>query len=235
MKSSDIRRKRFYLKNEAIELRKSGFSIKKICTKLDVPLSTASGWLKNVIISPVHQERLKNEWNLALVKARKSAVLWHNKQKEKRMMISKELAMRVINSQNTELLELALSMIYLAEGFKTNSTGMGNSDPLILKYFVFALINIYHVNLCKIRCELHIRSDQNPEEMKIYWSDQLNIPLSNFKSTSIDQRTKGKPTYSSYKGVCIVRCGNVAIQRKLIYLSRMFCERALERAVSSSG
>ena len=117
----------------------------------------------------------------------------------------------------------------MGEGFKKSSkTGMGNSDPLLLKFFLIILLNIYKVDIEKIRFELHIRADQNPELIKKYWAKKLEAPLHRFKSISIDKRTIGKNTYENYKGVCVIDCGNVAIQRKLVYIGKKFCERTIE-------
>lgn len=129
-------------------------------------------------------------------------------------------------------------MLYLGEGSKTKSgTTMGSSDPLILKFFINSLLKNHDVNIKKIKCALHLRADQDPELLKQYWSKQLGIPLENFTSPSIDLRTKGRPTYPTYNGVCVVNCGNIALQRKLIYFSRKFCDKVIEnmRAVSSAG
>lgn len=60
---------------------------------------------------------------------------------------------------------------------------------------------------------------------RYYRSGQKNLPLKkeNFYKPYLDQRTKNTITYNSYKGVCLVRCGTVAIQRKLVYIAKQFC------------
>ena len=90
---------------------------------------------------------------------------------------------------------------------------------------------IYKVPIEKIKCELHLRADQNPVSLQRYWSRTLNIPLKNFTSVSIDQRSAGKPTFAHYKGVCVVRCGHGAIQRKLMFISKLFCEQIINKGV----
>lgn len=113
---------------------------------------------------------------------------------------------------------------------------MANSDPLLLKFFLKILVNIYKIDIKKIRFDLHLRGDQNPELMKKYWANELGAPINRFVYVSVDKRTLGRPTYPHYKGVCIINCGNVAIQRKLIYIGRKFCENVINKwAVSSAG
>ena len=124
------------------------------------------------------------------------------------------------------MLELALAILYLGEGNKaTGETSIDSSDPLILQFFLSCLKKIYNFDIKKIKCELHLRADQNPKAIKRFWAQELNIPLDNFKQVAIDKRTAGSKTYPFYKGVCVLRCGNVAIQRRLLFLGRFFCKR----------
>lgn len=132
--------------------------------------------------------------------------------------------LNAINTNNTNITELALALLYLGEGTKAK-TGMGSSDPIILKFFISCLRNIYKIPEDKIKCELHLRVDQNPNKMIKFWSNELQVPRNNFTKPYLDNRTKGKATYTSYKGVCLVRCGTVAIQRKLVYIAKHFCSK----------
>ena len=219
------------LKQEALALRKQGLSIKTIETKLLIPRSTLSGWFKNVVLTEVQKSKLKKDWENALVKARKGSALWHNTQKNNRLEHAKQQAIDVINKidlSSKEIFELAIAMLYLGEGSKKHSTNLGNSDPLILKFFLLGIEKIFGIDRSKIRCSLHLRADQNPLQIKKFWSNELNVPIERFMQVSIDKRTIGKPTYPHYKGVCIIECGTIAIQRKLVYLSRIFCEKIIE-------
>lgn len=165
---------------------------------------------------------------------------WHNAQKAERLTLAHNDALRalsLVDMKSDAVAELSLALLYLGEGMKkTVSTAMGNSDPLILRFFVSMLERLYNVPRSDMRCEIHIRADQNARQIIKYWSSTLTIPRSNFSKPSIDDRTRGKPTYLGYKGVCVVRCSRVAIQRKLVYIATMFCSRLAEQgAVSSSG
>ena len=225
-----MKSKWFGLKSKATRFRKSGKSISFIEYKLGIPRSTLSGWFKNIELSSKQKETLNDNRRNALVVARAKAVVWHNEQKNKRLKIAEEQALCVLkklNTSNKEILDLALSFLYLGEGFKMKETAIGNSNPLILRFFISVLRKNYNLVPAKIKCELHLRSDQNPEEMKKYWSKTLLIPLENFKGVSIDHKTKGTTTYPEYKGVCVLRCGSVAIQRKLVYFSEMFCKKVI--------
>ena len=228
----------FESKQKAISLRKEGLSIREIEKLLLIPRSTLSGWLKEVELTEVQRTRLKQSSDLSLVKARVKASQWHRSQKEQRLQIAKvdaEFVLKEIEI-NDNTVELALAMLYLGEGAKSGTTAIGNSNPLIMKFFLTILIRKYKVDPSKIRFDLHIRHDQDPQEIKKYWSKELDVPLDSFKYVVADKRTVGKVSYPHYKGVCIINCGNVAIQRKLIYLYNLFCQKVIDNwAVSSFG
>ena len=219
-------------RTRAVNLRKRGFSYNQIMGGLGIPKSTLSGWLENVTLSDKQKAVLNKRKNEGLKKARILAIKWHRTQKENRLLIAKQGADKVLDALNLRdqnIVELALAMLYLGEGNKSSDdTGMGNSDPLILRPFVKMLIAHYQIPKNKIRCELYLRADQNSDEIKRFWSRTLKLPIENFKSVHHDKRTRGSKTRPNYKGVCSVRCGSVAIKRKLLNISRGFWERTFK-------
>lgn len=219
-----------HLKVQALQMRSNGTSITTVEKELNIPRSTLSGWFKNISLTKEQKSILQKNRNNALVFAREKAVVWHKKQKTNRLKKAEEEArvtLSKLNPKDKNLLEITLAMLYLGEGFKNNRTGLGNSDPIVLKFFIMAIKKLYSFDSSNIKCELHLRANQDPLEMKKHWPSELNIPLSNFTSISIDKRTIGMITYPEYKGVCSVNCGNIALQRKLVYLSQRFCEQII--------
>lgn len=217
---------RIELKSRAVTLRRQGMSLPSISKELGIPKSTLSGWLRDVKLTREQKLKLHNNWREGLVKARKGAVHWHNQQKAKRLELAKTKALSTlsrIDLADTAVLELALAILYLAEGSKKNvETALGSSDPLTLRFFLLGLTKVFKYDVNTVHGELYLRADQNPEVLKKYWSKQLDIPIQNFKHISIDKRSLGTPTYDSYKGVCSLRCGNVAFRRQLVYLAEEY-------------
>ncbi len=214
-------------KAEAILLRKQGKSLPYVHTTLGIPKSTLSYWFKDVTLTDKQKLRLHTNWKNGLVKARSAAVVWHNNGKRERLQMAERQAIDLlekIDVRNLHITELALALLYLGEGTKAKEeTGMGSSDPVILKFFIYCLRNIYDVPEDKIKYELHLRADQNPEKMMLFWAKELGVKKANFSKPYLDQRTVGTTTYDTYNGVCLVRCGQVAIQRKLVYIAKHFC------------
>lgn len=218
-----------HLKSQAIKLRKSGKSIREVEEILSIPRSTLSGWFKDVKISKKHEVKLHERWVKALDKARHFSAIAHNNQKRARIELANKNASDVLSQIDTSdknIIDLALAMLYWGEGFKSGTRlALGNSDSTLLSFFISALKKNYSIEDGQIRCDLHLRADQDIDKLKRYWSKELPLPLSCFKGVQVDKRTVGKVTYDSYKGVCVLTIGNVAIQRKLMYLSRIFSEK----------
>lgn len=215
-------------KPEVIKLRRRGKSIRDIEKLLGIPRSTLSGWLRTISLTALQHARLKRRHEKALASARIEAIKWHNAQKEARIAKAAEAAAMVLGriSDNVDALELALAFLYLGEGSKTNSaTSLGSSDPRIATFFVKCLQTIYGIPTANIRCYLHLRADQNSVQLEKYWANQLKLPRNSFGKASLDKRTVGRPTYSHYKGVCLISCGRVDIQRRLMYIANGFCEK----------
>ncbi len=226
-----MRSKWFDLKPKAIQLRKQGRSLRDVELSLGIPRSTLSFWFKDVKLTSLQYKFLENRHKKSLIKARKEAVVWHNQQKRDRLKLAENEAEKTLHKigKDKETTELALALLYLGEGSKKSpTTSMGNSDPLILKFFLKAIVNVYKIDIEKIRFDLHIRADQNPELLKKYWAKELQAPIHRFLTVSVDKRTVGKFTYPDYKGVCVITCGNIAVQRKLVYIGRKFCEKVSE-------
>lgn len=225
-------------KHEAVALRRKGNSIKDVEKILGIPRSTLSGWLHSVSLTKKQRIKLDQRRKLALVNARTEAVRWHNAQKRNRLEKVAQIGTEILKgiSKDAMTLELALAFLYLGEGAKTNDqTALGSSDPRIAKFFVGCLRKIYNIPIENIRCYLHLRADQNPGKMRRYWSRELKLPSVNFGKASIDKRTEGKPTYPHYKGVCLITCGKVEIQRRLMYIAHGFCDSVVQDFEARSG
>lgn len=221
-----MKSKWFQIKDDAIALRKSGLSIRHIEKTLDIPRSTLSGWFKNVELSKEQKNKLFSDWKNGLVNARKKASLWHKEEANKRRLAIKAEIENFTLGLNIDkkIGELMLAMFYLAEGGKTeNSFVIANSNPQLLKGIISLQRYLYALDESKFRCALHLRKDQNENELKKFWSSNLNIPESQFLKTQFDKRTI-KKSYESYKGVCVLIYYDMALQRRILYLGEKILE-----------
>ncbi len=210
-----------------MSLRRKGQSIRLIESELGIPRSTLSGWFKNVELTERQKQTLERHRQTSFIEARKKAVLWHNQGKAERLAIAKNQAdhvLSLLSVSNKESLELALAFLYLGEGGKGGGTSLASSNPEILVFFTNSLLQLYGVEPASLKYYLHLRADQDPIVMTKYWTKKLGVPASAFGKASIDQRTAGRKTYDHYKGVCMVCCSRVEIQRRLMYIANGFIE-----------
>lgn len=214
-------------KQEVLDLRRQGVSMTVIERKYGIARSTLSGWFKEVPLTEEQRTRLMKNSLDGWARGRPKAALWHRTQKQKRLEEAKIQALDTLQKieLTPEILDLAFAMLYWGEGAKNGGTSLASSDPRILRFVLAVLENNYDLSRKDIRCELHLRMDQESDEIKNYWSKELGVPLERFKHIAYDKRTAGRPTYPHYKGVCVLQCGKVAIQRKLIYLYTLFCDK----------
>lgn len=220
-----------HLKPQAIQLRQDGNSFAEINTKLGIPNSTLSAWLKDIVLTPTQQKELKARRDKALSEARTKAAEWHRNAKNQRVRALKEKVdtdYASVDMKSNTVMELALAMLYLGEGTKgAGGLGIGNSDPKIIAFYVHAIFTLYGVKPSSLGADLHLRADQDEGALKQFWSEITGIPISKFTYVYKDQRTVGRTTYPNYKGVCSVYGGGVEIQRRLMYLAEVFCGKSL--------
>ncbi len=212
------------LKDIVVKLRKEGTSIGVINKKYGIPKSTLSVWFRKIKLSKLQKDRIYKSASIKMDNARKKALLWHHSQKKNRMKLAEKEADSVLSSVNMNdisILEVALAFLYLGEGAKSNETSVGNANPLVLKFFINAVKKIYP-NAKLGKCQLHLRSDQNTTDEMIYWSKELDINESEFSFVK-DKRIAKTKTYVSYHGVCVIRFTEIAIQRRLLFISHKFC------------
>lgn len=216
-----------HLKEEALALRQSGMSMTVIERRLGIARSTLSVWFRDVKLTEEQRALLVRNSEDGWAKARLRAVEVHRAQKSLRLLKAKQEAEKTLEQLELTpaVLDLAFAMLYFGEGAKNGNTSLASSDPKILRFVLAVLKKNYGVTSGMIRCDLHLRMDQVSDEIKVYWSNELNIPVERFKYVAYDKRTEGRPTYEKYKGVCVIICGQIAIQRKLMYLYNLFCDK----------
>lgn len=91
-----------------------------------------------------------------------------------------------------ENLRIAGVMLYWGEGTKSgNSVVFTNSDPDMIMLFLRFLRVICGVDEDRLRLLLHLYSDQNEKDMKLFWSKVTSISLDQFSKTYIHEKKKG--------------------------------------------
>jgi hypothetical protein len=196
------------IKQKAQLLRKEGKTFSEICNLLKVKItkSTLSEWCKSIPLPLGYQRKVK-EYNLfTLKKARAVSAQVAKIKWEKRIAVICHSCRHFPKLlQNIDIAKIALSILYLGEGFKDPKRGsisFGNSDLRTVKLFLHLLRHCYNIDESKFRATVQCRADQDIQFLENYWSYATKIPLSQFYKAQVDPRTVGKPSKKpEYKGV----------------------------------
>lgn len=218
------------LKNEAIKLRRLGYSYPMIEEKLGTPRATLSGWFKGLKLSATARRRIldRKRKNLDILRQKALVVLRREIGRRKQETDDKVTSDFSGFKLDVRTKELLLAMLYLGEGFKRSSViGLGNSSPEIAALFVKLLRDIFKIEDSRLRCFLHLRMDQDAEAEKSFWSKQLAIPEIYFRKPQFDKRTINSKTWVSYHGVCVVYCYDAKIEKRLTSLQSLLIKKIL--------
>jgi hypothetical protein len=198
-------------KRKVIELRLQGKSYSEIKKIVNVSKSSLSLWLKNV---PLTEEQI-----LGLKKKKERAVeRYRETMKLKRMRRSSCYYVNQINKwiplSDREIFIAGL-FLYLGEGNKVsrNSVGITNTDPSVIKFALYWIINSLKVPKEKVRVQLHLYNDMNFEKESNFWLRELQMEKScltkpyikkSFK-TSLDQKGFGHGTCGLFVHKTIIK------------------------------
>lgn len=99
-----------------------------------------------------------------------------------------------------------------------NTLSISNTDPSIVKFFIYWLNRTLQVPQDRIRATLHLYNDMDVKKEIEFWSTALNLPLSQFtrpyiKKTSI-KRINHKGGFGH--GTCEARLNNITLGEKVL-------------------
>ena len=187
-------------KLKAQKLRKSGKSIIKIASVVGVAKSTVSLWCRDIELTEQQKNRLlkSREDGLKLGQLMGAA-----KQKKKRLekienyRLEGMSKLKNFNSNDFFVFGLAL---YLGEGSKSyRKTKFTNSNPELIKMMILWFKTFFAIPKSELRFHTTINTLHKKREADIlhYWSDNLNIPLTQFCKTTF-VASKQKKIYENY-------------------------------------
>lgn len=188
------------LRLKARKLRKRGVSVKTIAQYLSVSKSTASLWVRDIILSIEQLEGLRKSMLKGGELGRiRSALL----QKERRLKLieeSRRLGIAQIrNLTERELLIAGLSLYWGEGSRKQREVEFCNSDPQMVKFLLYWLQKCFGVDGKDIRCTVGINEIHRGREQGVrdYWSKISGIPLNQFSKTSF-KKVKNKKIYENF-------------------------------------
>ncbi len=188
----------------AIELRKSGHSIKSISKEVRAAQSTVSIWVRDINLSEQQIMSLRaNTHSPETIEKRRRSRL--KSELEKRTLI-KDTAKNDITLISKRELWLMGIALYWAEGGKTKSfVNFSNGDPRMIILFIKFLTEVCNVDKARIRCYIHIHEHLDTLVAEKYWQSVTEIPAEQFYKTYNKPNISSKGARNSLPyGVCDV-------------------------------
>ncbi|MFA5753871.1 MAG: hypothetical protein WC905_00725 [Patescibacteria group bacterium] len=187
---------------KAKNLRRQGYSYREISERLNIAKSTARLWTSKETISEIGKKRMNNLIVCSQIKARHILL---DKQKKYQRELAKECSvLKNRHRYSKDDLKLFLSLIYWAEGAKTERRlGFTNSDPEMIKVYLKLLRSSFPIKEEKISAVLHLHDYHNRQEMIDFWSkvagiDKKRIGIYNKKHSGLRKK-------EGYKGCISIR------------------------------
>jgi DNA-binding transcriptional MerR regulator len=189
-------------RNLARTMRKKGASLKDMAVAIGASKSTVRLWTKDVVLSPEAKKRLYTSQMLKMTRGA-------NNQRERRLKEIREIIKKAKTEINQPVNETSFKLLgaltYWAEGAKYGQMAIINSDTLLIKFMVEWMRKVFNVQYGDMKIHLNIYPQQNETEMKKFWSDITNIPLSNFGKSFIKPMNKNYKKNTLYYGTAHVR------------------------------
>ncbi|MDO8741772.1 MAG: hypothetical protein Q7J11_01340 [Candidatus Roizmanbacteria bacterium] len=209
-------------KIKARKLRQKGESIKKIANLLNVSVSTASLWCRDIELTNKQIENLRKRQTDPFYGKRLDYYLKKKKEFNLKLSNLKQEGINSIGELTKRDIFLIGIALYWGEGFKKDSlVGLATLDINIAKFFIFWLNKSFGITpkdlILRLTANISYKSKIN--ELSKYWSRELKIPVSQF-SKPFFQNTKWKKEYENkddYHGVLRIR-----VRRSIDLLRKIF-------------
>lgn len=216
---------RFKDREKALELRKQEMSYSQIKKILKVSKSTLSLWLRDY---PLSKERIRElrDCNEQRIERFRETM---RKKKEKRLKNFYQQEKRFIFPINKRELYLSGLLLYWGEGSKSQLTmlSISNTDPSIVKFFIFWLHKCLGVPKKKLTVNLHLYNDMNINKEIKYWSEALEIPLKQFTKPYIKKSSSKRINHKGAfgHGTCQARVCNARLSEKTLMGIKAIADR----------
>lgn len=191
---------KYFLRHKARTLRKKGISVKKIAQYLGISKSTASLWVRDIILTVEQLEELRNVMLRGSELGRTKGALVQKERRLKFIEESRSKGIAELPSITERELLIAGLALYWGEGSKkSQELEFCNSDPKMIQFLLLWLKKCFGVTLDEIKCCVGINQihREREEVVKDYWAKITGIPLSQFRKTSF-KKVKNSKVYENF-------------------------------------
>jgi DNA-binding transcriptional MerR regulator len=212
---------KFEERDKTQNLRRQGLSFREIREIVPVSKSSLSAWLRYLPLSTEEERQLEDRAKRNIDGGRERAAVSNRKKRIAREDVAKKEASVIFEKfKNDPFFVLGISL-YWAEGAKRTSTFcFVNSDVSMVRFMIFWLDKYLNIPKNKVFLRLHSHEDFKTENYELFWSDSLQIPMSQFRKTSYKPNKHGVfKKNPNYKGCMRLDVGGgMPMLRKVLFL-----------------
>lgn len=189
------------LRIKARKMRSEGTSVKSISKELGVAKSTASLWVRDIILSIEQLQKIRKSWMTATEANRLKGSLM---QKQRRIDLIKKMELfgeKSFKGLTDKEFFAAGVCLYWAEGSKkTRKLQICNSDPRLIIFMIEWFKRFFGLGTDRYSVRITMNQTQKDKEMEIkkYWSELTKIPITSFNKTNFTHVIP-KKTFEDYK------------------------------------
>ncbi|MFH0792389.1 MAG: hypothetical protein V1905_04225 [bacterium] len=217
-------------KQEAIRLRKKGYSYSEILDKVHVSKASLSLWLRGIKLNEMYRERLRKRQAKG---ALKGAMVRHKDRLEITERIKNEAKKEIGDITDRELCLIGAAL-YWGEGSKqrescpSTEARFTNSDLSMLKLYLKWLEKTCKIDIDNIKFEIYIHESGNIQKAREFWSKNLNLSIEKFQRVRLKKNkinTKRKNIGDNYHGLLRITVKKSAnLNRKIFGWIERICE-----------
>lgn len=203
------------LRAQALVLRKKGYSFREISELLGVSKSTASLWTRGEKLDERAKGRIRELGKKGRDLAKKTT-------KGRRELVWQNIARNCPVLRDGQIYgvneyKIFLALLYWGEGAKKNGKFVFiNSDPVMLKLYLFLLRKSFSIDESLFKVWLHLHEYHHQEEMIAFWSKVTSICKNQFSVYNKPHTgTNKKP---GYKGCLSIRYKDSNILKEIFII-----------------
>ena len=206
-------------RQKAIKLRKQGKTYSEIKQIISASKSTLNYWLRNHPLTETQfkllEKNIQSRKYLAIEKVRATKL----KKRELRLKRIYSREYKRLPPLSKRELHVAGLFLYWGEGLKNinAAVGLNNSDPMVVKFYLYWLTRILNVSRRKLRVYVHLYKDMNTQVELKFWSNKLGLSLNHFGKPYIKLSTRKGIGHKGFgHGTCGIYVQDVRLKKKII-------------------
>lgn len=203
-------------KRLAIKLRLDGHSYSDIRGKIAVSKSTLSLWLRNYPLSTSQLTKLLAQKRV--VQTERFRLTMQAKRNLRIQAAYEEAKARLLPLSKRDLMIAGL-FLYLGEGAKVgwSRIQISNTDPDIIRFCIFWLIEILKVPQSKLRAQIHLYEDMSVQKELKFWKRTTGFSKEQIIKPYIKKTSSQKIDHPSFgHGTCNIYTCNVDLKHQIM-------------------